>query len=336
VAGAVTRAAADDDAPRVISRGSDPIVLASAADGFYAQPLAVMARSALAHLDPERHLDLHVIDGGMSEDDGHRLRRSLAVNRLTVHWHRPDRSAFAGVPLWGRVGVSVYDKLLMPAMLPPEVRQALWLDADTMVIDDLAPLWDAGTGTHTALAAPDPLVPTVSSRFGVAGYRALGLIPEAPYFNSGVMLMNLERWRLDQVSTRALDYVKAYGDAVAWWDQEGLNAVLAGSWGKLDATWNWTLHPGAQPAQAKIVHFIGNLKPWRYHGRHPFYAMYYDHLDRTAWKGCRPASNWRVAIMRAYEHSALRRLLYPAEQIGTRCVMSMSRRRASSDELRRT
>ena len=323
-----------------------PVVIASAADAGYVAPLAVMAESAAIHLRPGRTIELHVIDGGIPAGDKRELQDLFDGLRLSAHWHRPDRSAFLGVPLWGLVGLSVYDKLHVPDALPAEADQVLWLDADTLVLADLSTLWDRGTGAHAVLAARDPLVPFVSSRFGVAAYRELGLQRDAPHFNAGVMLIDLQRWRRQRVPARALEYVKRHANAVSFFDQEGLNAVLADQWGELDPSWNWSPLPPATSARAphranlpsavKVVHFTGNLKPWRYEGRHPCYAVYYEHLDRTAWRGRRPAPRWSADLVRAYERSGLRRLLYPAEQLGARVWMSATRRLASPKDVSMT
>ena len=54
-----------------------------------------------------------------------------------------------------------------------------------------------------------------------------------------------------------------------FWDQEALNAVLAGKWGALDPRWNRIANPrGALPGEGQdgawIYHFAGNVKPWAY------------------------------------------------------------------------
>jgi lipopolysaccharide biosynthesis glycosyltransferase len=296
--------------------------------------------SVLAHLDARRHLTIHVIDGDIPESERTQLARSLGFESVTLSWHLPDRSRFVGVPLWGRMPISVYDKLLVPDLLPREVDQALWLDSDTLVLGDIALLWDQGAGCHPVLAAQDSLVPLVSSSFGVARYRELGLRADAKYFNAGVMLMELELWRRQHVSSRALDYVKAYASEVSFWDQEGLNAVLAGEWGELDPVWNWSVsrgHPSGQPTidrRAKIVHFTGNMKPWKYDGRHTYYREYYEYVDRSAWPGWRPAPNWRAAALRSYERSAFRRMAFPIEQLATKLQRVLTARLATAEDVR--
>jgi len=79
-------------------------------------------------------------------------------------------------------------------------------------------------------------------------------------------------------------------NAICFWDQEGLNAVLAGQWGELDPRWNQissvsggSFFPVEDLDQMVyqqvvidpwIVHFAGTLKPWLYHNHNPARALY--------------------------------------------------------------
>jgi lipopolysaccharide biosynthesis glycosyltransferase len=322
------------DAPR------NPIVVVCSTDRSYLRPLAVTLVSLFAHLDRTRQLVVHVIGRQISSADKELLARSLGDGPVSVCWHSPDRLRLVGVPLWGRMPISVYDKLLVADLALPEVDQALWLDSDTLVMADVAPVWDRGPGHHPLLAVQDSLVPLVSSRFGVARYRDLGLRPDAKYFNSGVMLMNLTEWRQRRVSARALDYLKHYANDVSFWDQEGLNAVLSGEWGELDPAWNWSVNlrwadgDRVTNGAAKIVHFNGNLKPWTYDRRDAHSRAYYEYVDRTSWPGWRPSTSWMAAAFRAYERTSLRRALYPIEQVGTSVWRGLTRKVVSVDDVK--
>jgi hypothetical protein len=57
-------------------------------------------------------------------------------------------------------------------------------------------------------------------------------------------------------------------------------------------------------------------------------------VDATEFAGWRPQPSWRAAAMRSYEHSALRRMLYPTEQLGTSLLMALTRRVATADDVR--
>src|SRR5207244_934035 len=163
---------------------------------------AVTLVSLRAQLDQSRQFVVHIIDGGVPQAEKDVLVRSLGARAVTVSWYPADRRSLVGVPLWGRLPIAVYDKLLIVDLLPSQIHQAIWLDCDTLVLDDVAPLWDCGTGDHAVLAVQDSIAPYVSSRFGVARYRELGLAPEAKYFNAGVLVLNLDRWRRDRVTER--------------------------------------------------------------------------------------------------------------------------------------
>jgi lipopolysaccharide biosynthesis glycosyltransferase len=308
-----------------MGKGHDAVAIVCSADAGYLLPLTVMLVSVRAHLPAHRHLDIHIIDEGIPEPEKARLARSLDVETVTIAWHTPDRSRLVGVPLWGRMPLCTYNKLLVPDVLPEEVHTALWLDSDTLVLGDISALWDRGTGGYAVLAVQDSLVPLVSSDMGVARYREVGLRADAKYFNCGVLLMNLERWRQLNVRDRALEYVKTYARDVVFWEQEGINAVLSGQWGSLDRGWNWSVSVGAAFRQrsihpdVKIAHFSGNLKPWKHDGDNPYYARYYEYVDRTTFAGFRPVRRWHTAALRSYEHTALRRIFLRSEHFGLSC-----------------
>ena len=319
---------------------TDPIVVACAADRAYVRPLAVTLVSLLAHLDAGRTLAVHIVDGDIPEPDKRLLERSLDNPRARVVWHAPpNRRQLLGVPLWGRLPISVYYKLFVPDLLADDIHTALWVDGDTLVRSDISLLWDRGTGGAPLAAVQDARVPLVSSQFGVAFFRELGLRPAAEYFNAGVMLMDLDRWRSDRVADRALEYLKKRPAAVWFLEQEGLNAVLADNWEELEPAWNWSVslplsRLRADDARAHVVHFTGNLKPWKYRGRHPYHV---ESLRMSRPDGLeRMAAAARLARGRAAlgtNRDGVRRILLPSERFGTRCWKALTRRVATTADV---
>ncbi len=314
--------------------GIEPLVIACAADRQYALPLAVMLRSTVTNLDPHCPVSIFIVDGGLDSDLRARISASLP-QKVSLQWIAPERTGFVDLPLWGRMTIATYDKLTLGRWLPTSVQRAVWLDCDLMVLGDLARLWETANGPHCVLAVQDVLVKTLGARFGVATHRGLGIDDGAEYFNAGVMLIDVARWRKDDIAGRALAYLRENGRRVFFWDQEALNAVLAGQWSKLDARWNWS--PGfdriasANGADSDtktspwIVHFTGSLKPWRFEGPSSPHKLYYEYVDLTAWAGWRPARSWRNAILRHYESSRFRRTLFPLEcfKMGVQRAMTL-------------
>lgn len=313
------------------SSESPTIHVACAADADYVKPMATMLHSAFANVGQGRAVVAHVVDGGIAPGDRAAIEDSCRDGPGVIRWLSPRNDRLEGVPLWGRMSVSTYYKLLLADLLPVDLPRVIWLDCDLLVLGDIGRLWDVDLGGRHALAAQDAVVLRVSSKAGVAGWRDLGIPPDASYFNAGVMSIDLSLWRRDDIGRRALEYVRRYRDRVFFWDQEGLNAVLAGRWGTLDRRWNHnvsvpTRSGRAGEAESWILHFAGNLKPWRYSIRGATHDTYFRYLDMTPWKGWRPAASTVGSLIGFYEGSGARRVLYPLEQWWMRLVRATSMR----------
>jgi lipopolysaccharide biosynthesis glycosyltransferase len=310
------------------------VVVACAANANYAIPLTVMLRSAADHLSPGRELAAWVVDDGLGDWARQRIVESLP-HHASVHWLHPDRSSFDGLPLWGRMPINTYDKLTIAENLPTRVTKAIWLDCDTLVLADLAKLWDLPMGDAYALAVTDSLVPTLSSRFGVSGFADMGLDPSLPYFNAGVIVIDTLKWRDSKVAAGSVSYLNRFRDTVFFWDQEALNATLAGRWSPLEPRWNWSANldrlsrNGVAPHDpSRILHFSGNLKPWVVREGTSFDAEYFRVVDETTWRGWRPERTLARSVLGWYGSSRLRRIVYPAEQWGMRVIWRVTHRRS--------
>ena len=214
-------------------------------------------------------------------------------------------------------------------MRPMDINQLIWLDADMLVLGNLSDLWEHGFENSHILAVKDHLVSRLGSKFGVAGCDELKIDEDSPYFNAGVMVIDLQRWRQDDVSNQAMEYLKRFRDRVFFLEQEALNAVLAGKWLPIDDSWNWNtaaeqkrmtrskqmgkFGDGIQNSFPHIFHFTGKIKPWLYLGTQTHQELWYEYVDKTAWAGCRPDSNWRKVVIQKYASSSFRQIFLKVE-----------------------
>jgi len=306
----------------------DALVVASVADRGYTVPVAAMLRSVLRTTTAAA--SVHLLDMGIAPDDRDRLARICAEGQATLVWYDARGRAPEQLPLTSRMTRATYARLALPRLLPDDVERVIWLDADVLVACDLTELWSTDLrGGHLA-AVQDPCVPYVSSRYGVRGWRDLGLEPDAKYFNAGVMLVDVARWRNDEVGERAAEYIRRYRAHCMFWDQEGLNAVLSGQWSELDLRWNYcpAFTPRERPESARVepavLHFAGTLKPWLLpvtaDGAR---ARFFRVLDETPWAGWRPRRTIASSAKGWYDDSRVRDVLYPVEHW---CMLSVGRR----------
>lgn len=297
------------------------ITVVTLADSAYAMPLAVMVRSLLDTLSQSRRVYVVIVDGGLSDSQKAMLQTSWQSSpgwpRARIEFTRPAYAGSRDLPVWGRLPIITYSRISVESYVSQSCSRLVLLDSDILVLKDVSQLFDLELSGATIGATQDPYIPFVSSRDGLACYRELGLAPDWKYFNAGVMLVDVERWREQEVAIRAFEFLARHWNSVHHYDQDALNAVLARQWKQLDQ--RWQAHPRLNhscgvPAgeDAFILHFSGRLKPWSYRASGDADRHFYQVLDRTAWRGWRPPGGLRSLAYRVYD-SPLRRFVYPIE-----------------------
>lgn len=266
------------------------IFVAVAADEGYALPLATTISSVLANLDPKHRLRLVVVDGGISERSRRRIERVAASGLVEsrVEWHKVELARFADAKVAHTGSSANYLRLAIPEIVSGRTDKVVYLDCDLLIRSDLAGLWCAAHAPSDvpASAVRDYVFTDLGSSFGSEGAHAMGLSSDVPYFNSGVLIIDVARWREEDVSAQALRVAEQKKDLMRFSDQDALNVVLAGRWKALDAKWNvmlnylsrYSVSDDRQANEAYreelladgfILHFGGLTKPWRsgYTGR---------------------------------------------------------------------
>ena len=121
---------------------------------------------------------------------------------------------------------ATYGRLAAPALL--EAERFVYLDADVIVNDDLSYLFEFNLAGNPVAAARSVTIPTVSSPLGLSEWKRLGLAPNTPYFNAGVLVIDRAAWQSADLTQRVLDFARDYGGDTRFLDQDAMNAVLAG------------------------------------------------------------------------------------------------------------
>jgi lipopolysaccharide biosynthesis glycosyltransferase len=295
----------------------DKLPIACAINDSYVLPLSVMLESLKNHLRPSYRPVLYLVHSAISQ-------HSLDVISALVETHSivPSDALLSAVPCTPRFPRESAFLLLLAEVLPSNLERILFLDADLLVPGDLASLWETPMGSQVLAAVPDAAVPRCSAPRGVKGWRRFGIPPEAAYFNAGVMLINLVRWRQREVAKRVRHYFETTREPIDFLHQEALNAVLWDDWQPLHPRWNllaslagraYERPPSEAWRQPGVVHFAGRMKPWRAAIGGPFNRPYREVLDRV-----RPRFPARPPGLRDYLCSwydrYLRTFFYLAEQ----------------------
>jgi lipopolysaccharide biosynthesis glycosyltransferase len=157
------------------------------------------------------------------------------------------------------LSMTVYARMMIPDLLPQRTGRALYLDCDIVVNTSLDPLFALDLSGHVVGAIPNVL----SSQRRAELNAAIDRPSNEPYFNSGVLLIDLDRWRSAEVSQKSMAYARFSLDNYDA-DQAVLNKILTANWKTIDARWN-SNPDKASPAQLRtmpIQHFWGRKKPY--------------------------------------------------------------------------
>ena len=263
--------------------------LACGGSAEYLPHSAAMIHSVLEHSPGRVHV--HYLHGPSMP------RRELDKLRAMVEDLHPIEvpdERITGLPEMPVIPATMWYRTFLADLLP-DVGEVLYLDGDTIAVDDLEPLWETHLGDHYVGAVTNVWEPWNS------GHPAgLGIPDDQPYFNSGVLLMNLAALREDGIGARLTEYALAHADRLPWGDQDALNVVvghrrlaLAPRWNVMNSVVYFDSAPEVLGAAAVeeartrpgIRHFEGPSinKPWHllctWEGR----ADYLRHRAATPW-----------------------------------------------------
>jgi lipopolysaccharide biosynthesis glycosyltransferase len=176
---------------------------------------------------------------------------------------------------------AVYYRLFFPFLVPPGVSRLLYLDADTVVVGNLAELYFQPFAGFPVAAVYDNYVKK---------QPLVGIENEGCYFNSGVLLIDTELWKKQRVTERAIEYLEMYPDRILFVDQCALNAVLKDNWKILDYRFNvlYSYVPiGLSLTETKeflrdkvVIHFTLE-RPWKFICKSRLRYLYHQFLSMS-------------------------------------------------------
>jgi lipopolysaccharide biosynthesis glycosyltransferase len=204
--------------------------LACAADARYVAHSAAMLHSALTRGGGT--VVAHYLHAPtFPEQDAELLAGMVAHHGGEIVFHEIADDEVSGLPLDDLFGAAMWYRVFLPELLP-DVGRILYLDVDTIIAEPIAPLWELDLDAYLLAAVTNVCLDPNEGR-----PRALGIDP-SDYFNSGVLMFNLESMRRERYSEALLERARREGSALLWPDQDALNLTAAGRRLALHPRWN--------------------------------------------------------------------------------------------------
>ena len=202
----------------------------------------------------------------------------------------------------------ILGRLVCDKILPSDVEKILYLDGDTIVIDSLSELYNTNLESCYIGACIEPTVDKQrKNALGLKGY---------PYYNSGVLLIDLKKCRKDNVFPNIIEYYINNKDKIFAPDQDAINGCLKGKIYTLVPKYNFVNSFKFYPYRVLnkiagekcfvdlesykdslnnpvIIHFLGEERPWREGNTNKFRYEYIKYAKKTPW-GYQDEKGWSL------------------------------------------
>ncbi|GMJ07940.1 galacturonosyltransferase-like 2 [Hibiscus trionum] len=251
-------------------------------DAAYLRGSMAAILSILQHSSCPQNILFHFIASATANHDHLRRRISRSFPYLFFQIYLYDSKAVSG-----HISTSIrwaldcplnYARNYLPNLLPHCLRRVVYLDSDLILVDDIAKLAATPLGGNSVVAAPEYCNANFTSYFTPTFWSnpTLSLTfsgRKACYFNTGVMVIDLQRWRAGDYTTKIVEWMELQ-KRMRIYELGSLPPfllVFAGNIAPVDHRWNQhglggdnyrglcrDLHPGP----ASLLHWSGKGKPW--------------------------------------------------------------------------
>jgi lipopolysaccharide biosynthesis glycosyltransferase len=242
-----------------VSKNRDAIHIVTVTNDTYAPHLAVMLHSLLTNKKSRNPIKIYVIDSNISIENKILLAKTTRIFKAKIYFKQIDPKSYSEFPTYHYVTRETYYRISIPDLFH-NYDKVLYLDSDIIVNSDIAELWNTDISQYYLGAVEDPWVRDSDPR-----YHDLRMPRNSKYFNAGVLLINLKKWRSQGIKNKIIEFIKTYSSNIKYCDQDALNAVLYDQWLSLDPKWNLQTPQFSDPnliINPAIIHYTGGGKPW--------------------------------------------------------------------------
>lgn len=257
-------------------------------DKNYIPPLQVMLTS-LHMNNPGEDVELYLLHSKLQEKELELLEKQCGRLGYKFFPVKIEDSWFSQAPVTKQYPREMYYRLLAPCFLPQKLHRILYLDPDILVINSLKPLWETDMKGRLFAAAAHTGKTNLANNI-----NQVRLGTTHKYFNSGVLLINLDQGRKEILPEEIFRYAGEHAKELLLPDQDILNAVFGSRTLELDDyLWNYDarnystylLRSGGVcdmdwvMGNTGILHFCGKTKPWQAGYIHRFGILYKHYMQ---------------------------------------------------------
>lgn len=275
----------------------DNIHIVIASDDNYAQHVAVVAASVLCNTADKERVCFHLLSDGIGREKLNAIKETIfrfGANILVYDLSKNDK--FDELFTSGHISKATYFRLDIANLLSEKIKKAIYIDVDLLVLGDISELWNEKM-YDKPIAATIDLGIMASNRLMKIKESSIGLKSNSKYFNAGVLVIDLDKWRKNEYSKSIIN--EAISNKFLHHDQDALNKVFMDNW--CEVPLKWDVIPPIYNLACKVLfndkflkkavearknvciwHYAGRYKPWEFKKTDGFNDRYYQYLKETA------------------------------------------------------
>lgn len=261
-------------------------------DENYAMPCGICITSILEN-NKNIPVRIHILTEKLSSGSIQKFRKTASLYNQQIEIHIIDFSIFNHYPTTSQFQKSIYFRFLFPAILPNSINKLLYIDCDTIINNELLTLWNTDLKNYYCGVIED------QGSDDIRIHNRIDL--HENYFNSGILLINLDLWRKNMISEQCMQYIQKNPEKCIYPDQDALNVILQKKIYWLHFKYNlqenlfWRKEllflrkeKWSEIEEAKIkptiIHFCGFIKPWHKDCKHPLTQIFIYYKKISLWK----------------------------------------------------
>ena len=246
---------------------SKKIPIFFATDDNYVPYLAVTIQSLLQNASSGNKYCIYVLNEGLKKENKKAIK-CLETKNVHIKFKNITRKIEKirkklADQLRDYYSLSIYYRIFIATMFP-KLKKAIYLDCDIILLDDIANLYNKDLGNNLVGAIVDE-VASSNPEFISYVENAVGINHEK-YFNSGVLLMNLEEMRNQEIEKKFAYYLNNYPFSSMCPDQDYLNFLCKGQVLFIEKGWDKMTVPddSFNEKDLHLIHYNMFKKPWKY------------------------------------------------------------------------
>jgi len=262
-----------------------PIIFAI--DKNYIQHLSVALESLYQNNSYE--ISVFILYSGLDNDDICNLNFVSEKYNQSIIYNEIDMEKFKGFKENFHFTKAMYFRLLIPDILNEDIQSAIYIDSDVVINGDIKYLFELDLKDNKLAAVGNP---------DFSAIKRLKLKIDTVYFDSGLLVFNLDIWRKQNIHKKIIQYIKEKPQILLYPDNDALNIIIDGDFLEISPKYSLqSNYISCRDCDFKyfdkfenlndifnnpiIVQYAGEIKPWHYLSNDHYKKLYWDYLKDT-------------------------------------------------------